>query len=121
MCLRRPDKGFHFYCYVFPHSLTSYRHCVQNDLLTGRRSSIRLDSNVRSRVVSRILPQHMHNFLGCELTGDTVSFGKDAWGDAWNARIMSVPWVVSTSLTWLNFPPLQRHYGMYQVDMFFAC
>jgi len=27
---------------------------------------------------------------GCELTGDTVLFGKGAWGDAKNASIMFV-------------------------------
>jgi hypothetical protein len=27
---------------------------------------------------------------GCELTGDTVQFGKGAWGDALNAQIMFV-------------------------------
>ncbi|KAI0032811.1 P-loop containing nucleoside triphosphate hydrolase protein, partial [Vararia minispora EC-137] len=27
-------------------------------------------------------------FRCCEMTGDTLSFGKDAWGDAWDAHIM---------------------------------
>lgn len=26
--------------------------------------------------------------IGCELTGDTVTFGNNAWGDAKNAAIM---------------------------------
>jgi len=33
----------------------------------------------------------VHHSSGCELTGDTVHFGKGAWGDAKNASVM---WVV---------------------------
>jgi hypothetical protein len=29
-------------------------------------------------------------FLGCEMTGDTESFGRGAWADARGAKIMSV-------------------------------
>lgn len=69
----------------------STRLCVPKDSWIGQQNLNPLESSVR--------PTHTHltrivleTFIvvGCELTGDTVAFGQNAWGDANNATIMSV-------------------------------
>ena len=35
--------------------------------------------------------------IGCELTGDTVQFGKSAWGEAKNATMMFVAFMLPCS------------------------
>jgi len=66
----------------------SSRHFVLRDIEIGQRSSMALASNVSEHC--NVLCICISLDTGCELTGDTVQFGKSAWGDARNASVMCV-------------------------------
>lgn len=69
----------------------SARLCAPKDSRIGRRNLNPLELNVRTtdnNLTLTVLKDSSTS--GCELTGDTVVFGQNAWGDAKSATIMSV-------------------------------
>ena len=71
--------------------LISTRPFAPKNIETGLRNSNRLELIVRMRkYLSSLIISWADAVTGCELTGDTVKFGKSAWGEARHATIMWV-------------------------------
>lgn len=72
--------------------MIAIRPFALKNIETGLRNSSRSESIVRMRKYS--FPSEAIGWTdavtGCELTGDTVKFGKSAWGEARHATIMWV-------------------------------
>ena len=83
------QSTFLFYVVSFAqsHPTIIHRLYAQKSFKIGQQSSNQLGINVSATFSKNY---YLKYDLGCELTGDTVVFGQNAWGDAKNASIMSV-------------------------------